>query len=169
MDEKKTRANGRASRKALRASAFLAGRTEIEDEDLEVLRFVLWDTLEQRERVERLCLSASSPFVERVYDLRGQLQELNDQLADREAMDKSDFRRAADGPTFHQKLEIVRTQLDTILMEAQGRRIPFFKVVSDMHESTLLRMYTGILDNSTDIAKTSIFQGKLGQSAGGNL
>jgi len=158
----------RAGRKALRASAFLAGRTEVIDEDLEVLRFVLWDTLEQRDRVERLCLSASSPFVDKVYQLREQLKEINDALTEREGMDKSDFRRRDYGPECHQKLEIVRTGLDTMLMEAEGRRIPFFKVVSDLHESTLLRMYTGILDQP-GMEKTSIFQNKLGMGAGGNL
>jgi len=158
----------RACRKALQASAFLAGRTEVLDEDLEVLRFVLWDTLEQRERVERLCLSASSPFVDQVFELREQLREVNDALTEREAMDKSDFRRTQYGPDAHQKLEIVRTSLDMMLMEAQGRRIPFFKVVSDLHEATLLRMYTGILD-MPDMQKTKIFQDKLGMGAGGNL
>lgn len=65
----------------MQASAFLAGRTAVEDSDLLVLRHVLWNTPEQRTAVERLVVQAVDPNSGKVLDHREAVQQLTDQLA----------------------------------------------------------------------------------------
>lgn len=155
--------------KALQASAFLAGRDEVLEEDLAVLRFTHWDTVEQRQQVERLALTAASPFAPKLFDMRDVLAEINEELATRERLEPGDINRRDYAPDATRKLDTIRLELDTMLLEAQGRPIPMFKRVSDMHRDTLFRMYTGILEMDPTLVETKVMQNELGQGDGGNV
>lgn len=73
----------RMSVKALQANAFLNGRSETSEADIEVLRFTLWETPQQIEKVERLCKAASNPYYEPVIRLREMLGEVADGMDER--------------------------------------------------------------------------------------
>lgn len=154
--------------KVLQASAFLAGREEATPEDIASLQYALWMTPDQRDKVERLCLIASNPFAQRLFDIRDIIDGVNEELARRELLDRDDFNRRDYGPDATAKLTDCRDRLDVILMEAAGAPIPMFKTVSDYHRSTLIRMFTGILDQPQEIAETVMLEGELGSGDGGN-
>jgi len=155
--------------KALQASAFLAGRDEVTAEDLAVLRFTHWDTVEQRAKVERLAHTAASPFAPRLYEMRDVLDTINEELGAREQLESGDINRRDYAPDATRKLDSIRLDLDTMLMEAQGRPVPMFKAVSDMHRDTLVRLYTGILEMDRTLVETKVIQDLLGQGDGGNV
>ena len=154
--------------KALRASAFLEGRDHTTPSDIAVLRFVLWDTVETQAKVERLTLQASSPFAERLFDIRDVLGEVDNELGVREHYDIQDIRRSDYQRDATKKLEEARTQLDVMLMEAGGDPVPMFRVVSDFHRDTLYRLWTGICNMPRETLDTPEVQDMLGSGDGGN-
>lgn len=152
------------SMKALKAQAFLEGRDEIIDEDLAVLRWTLWDTVEQIEKVERMCLAASNPFVDELYTLRSQIKELARGIEERK--DGTDENaKLFHGKEVNKKLKIVRDDLDRMLKTAAGKSIPNFKEVADFHESTLVDNYHLMLGLDEDAAKIAASK-KLGLGDG---
>lgn len=68
------------SRKLLQASAFLDGRTEVTTDDIAALRFVLWDSPEQMQKVERLTLQVSNPLAEKALAIAEKVSELTREL-----------------------------------------------------------------------------------------
>ncbi|MFD8498002.1 AAA family ATPase [Amycolatopsis sp. NPDC059657] len=64
----------------LQASAWLDGRTEVTDRDLEVLRHVLWDSTTQRPTVERAVLMLVNPDAREALDLLDAIEELEAEL-----------------------------------------------------------------------------------------
>ena len=122
----------RASIKALRASAFLAGREEITPSDFGALRFTLWDTPEQIETVERLCYAAANPFVDDVAKLKTALTEIREGLEQRQNSDQGS--KDSYGREANAKLVKVRSELDGLL-QMSTEQIPGFKAVSDLHRA----------------------------------
>lgn len=168
----------RQSMDVMRASAFLNGRDVVTEDDIVALRFTLWDTLEQKDAVDRICRSASNPFVGPLIDIRGRIHELQNEIEKRHKkfVDAGSDWNGAEGSALqvygkevYQKLGVVRTELDTMLMEAQGRPIPGFKAVSDLHYQVLLQNYTTSLDQTLAQAKIMANRPEhLGQGDGGN-
>lgn len=154
--------------KALQAAAFLAGRDTVTQEDLAVLRFTHWETVEQRAKVERLTLSAASPYAPRLFEARDVLDGVNEELVSHEALDPDDFRRGKYSSDATKKLDAVRLQLDTMLMEAQGAPIPMFRHVSDYHRDTVYALWTGLLNMPRAVLDGPEVQSLLGQGDGGN-
>jgi MoxR-like ATPase len=160
----------RASMRALQAHAFLDGRDEVLEDDLVVLRFTLWDTVEQIDKVSRLCLSAANPFVEPLLEIRDAIKQVDDGITERTGPDASgndqtDARQAY-GKEANRKLADARNRLDTMLMEADGRRIPQFKEVSDLHRRTLKRAFMVCLEQPEAEAEIML-QKRLGMGDGG--
>lgn len=153
----------RASVKVLQAAAFLAGRDQIEEEDLYCLRFTLWDTVEEIDKVDRLCAAASNPFVDRLLTARGVLKEIAEGIDSRKAEDVG--QRATYGKEANGKLVQVRKDLDDLLDEANGRPIPNFKAVADLHADTLRLNYIVCLDQDPEVADIAV-QRKLGKGDG---
>lgn len=153
------------SMKALKAQAFLEGRDEILDEDLSVLRWTLWDTPEQVEKVERLCLTASNPFVDDLFKLRTQLRELDEGIQSRVGQDEGVQLKY--GREVNNKLGTVRDELDRLLKVAAGRTIPTFKEVADYHRDVLTKNYHKMLQLDDDAAKVAASR-KLGLGDGSN-
>ena len=155
----------RASMKLLQANAFLNGRSETNDEDLAVLRFALWDTVEQMDKVAELCLSASNPFVKPLGEIRTRLREIENGVRDREQGDAGG--KWQYGKEATQKLDKVRDELDLMLIEAMGQAIPGFKAVSDQHERVLVNALMVCLEQTEDAARAMASK-KLGSGDGGN-
>lgn len=160
----------RASVKVLQASAFLAGRDEVAEDDLAALRFTLWDTAEQIESVRRLCMSAANPFVEPLMEIRDAINEIAAGISQREndTDPSSQGGRLAYGKEANQKLGKARDRLDMLLLEAMGRQIPGFKAVSELHKAQLLRNYMVCLEQPEEVAEIAVTK-KLGSGDGGNL
>lgn len=160
----------------LRASAFLAGRDEVAEDDLVALRFTLWDTVEQIEIVDRACRSASNPFVAPLLAIEGQILEVVtaiDERLDEFTKAGSDW-DTAQGSALQQyskeatkKLGTCRDKLDSLLMEASGRAIPGFKKVSDLHYSTLVGSFMTCLGQDNTAAEIMADKRK-GAGDGGN-
>jgi MoxR-like ATPase len=149
----------------LKANAFLDGRSEVTKADLGVLRFILWDTIEQHDKIHEVCLEASNPFVKGLNEIKSQLQEIASGVKDRETGDAGS--KWQYGKEASDKLTKVRDRLDTMLMEAQGQPIPGFKIVSDLHEEVMIQTFMTCLDQSRDVATVAASK-KLGSGDGGN-
>ena len=65
-----------ASIKVLQASAFLSGRTEVDESDIAVMRFVLWDTHEEIQKINATVLSVGSPITAKCAELLKDLEVL---------------------------------------------------------------------------------------------
>lgn len=161
----------RASVKVLKAAAFLDGRDEIIEDDLAVLRFTLWDTPEQIPKVERLCMIAANPYVERLIAVREAITEVDNAITERSVPDASGNdqlqARRQYGKEAVQKLGKSRDQLDALLMEASGRKIPGFKTASDEHLRVLLRAFMVCMEQTEDEAQIMMAK-RLGGGSGGN-
>lgn len=152
--------------KALKANAFLDGRSEVADHDLTVLQWILWDTLEQIDTVRRLCMSAANPFVEPLLKIQDKIKEINAGIDER--AQEQGYALAQYGKDAVKKLKVARDEMDTLLMEAAGRPIPGFKQVTEEFERTLKRTFMDCLEQSEDEAKV-MMQSRLGQGDGGNV
>jgi MoxR-like ATPase len=122
----------RASIQPLKASAFLAGRTEVLPADVAVLQYTLWDTPEQLETAQRLCLAASNPYAEDLAKVIDGLKEIQKALVDREN-DATD-RKNAYGREANAKLVKSREELDSLLQMA-GAPPRGFRKASDLHRA----------------------------------
>lgn len=149
----------------LKANAFLDGRSEVSKVDLGVLRFILWDTVEQIDKVHEVCLEASNPFVKGLNEIKAQVQEIQTGVKDRETGD--DGAKWQYGKEASDKLKKVRDRLDLMLMEAAGTPIPGFKIVSDLHEEVLVQTFMICLDQGREVAEAGARK-KLGSGDGGN-
>jgi MoxR-like ATPase len=149
----------------LKANAFLDGRSEVSKVDLGVLRFILWDTVEQLDKVHEICLEASNPFVKGLNEIKSQMLEIQAGVKDRETGD--DGQKWQYGKEASDKLGKVRDRLDTMLMEAQGQPIPGFKIVADLHEEVMIQTFMICLDQSREVAQVAASK-KLGSGDGGN-
>lgn len=106
----------RQSIRVLQANAFLAGRTEVLDDDVSQLRYVLWDSPEHLSTVERLCLTVSNPEAEKVMTLLDASHELTKGIEDRKGTALES--RAQYGAEANQKLRLLVTELDQMRQDA---------------------------------------------------
>lgn len=147
----------RASVKVMKAAAFLDGRDEVIEDDLVDLQFTLWDTVEQIDKVTRLCMACANPFVEPLLEQIGFLKEVDAGISERMGPDANgnpqDEPRQAYGKEAIKKLGEVRNALDALAIEAQGRKIPKFRDTVDEHKRILKRAFVDCLQQSDEIAE----------------
>ena len=93
------------------------------------------------------------------------IEQLQAGIDSRETADESE--RLNYGKEVNSKLGKARDRLDMLLLEAQGRPIPGFKKVSDLHHALLLRNYMVCLGQPEDVAEAASSK-KLGSGDGGN-
>lgn len=157
--------------KVLKAHAFLNGRTEVIEDDLAVLRFMLWDTVEQIDKVNRLCMIAANPYVERLLEVTASIAQIDNGITEREGLDANGNDQANARQQYGRdainKLTNARTTLDALLMEAAGRPIPGFKAASDDHRRVLKRSFMVCLDQDERGAEV-MMKSRLGSGDGGN-
>jgi MoxR-like ATPase len=169
----------RQSVDVLRAAAFLDGRDVVTEDDIASLRFTLRDTLDQIQTVDRICRSASNPFVGPLLEIRTSIHELQKELEGRHRKFVDDGRsdwESTEGSSLQmygkevtKKLEQVRTSLDLMLTEAKGRPIPGFKAISDLHHSFLVQNFVTALSQSPEAAEIMAQKDRRGLGDGGNV
>lgn len=96
----------------LQANAFLAGRTEVMAEDVEVLRHALWTTPSEIPQVERLTLAVSNPIAEKALAVLEKAEEIAQEVRDSKglALDK----RARIGVDLGGRLKVLLVELDAM-------------------------------------------------------
>lgn len=104
------------SMRVLQASAFLAGRDHVLDDDIQQLRYTLWDTPEHIEPVERLTLTVSNPEAEKILQLLDGADELMAGIAEKRG--KSSESLAQYGAEINKKLKLLRSELAQMRQDA---------------------------------------------------
>lgn len=123
----------RQSVPVIKAAAYLDGRSTTNLGDLAPLRFILWDTPQQKEKVERAVLGAANPFFEPIQRLQDMVAELRAGI-DQRASD-TDEAKAAYAQELFKKLRTARENLTTIQMSAEGKVVPRAeKLAADIHQ-----------------------------------
>lgn len=136
----------RQSVKLLQASAFLNGRTEVDDDDIHVLRYALWDVPEQIVPVERMCLSLSNPVAEKCVRILDDAEQISREIRDRkgQALDS----RAAYGTEANGKVKILVAELAQLRQDcmAAGRSTTKIDEVADKLNAVRRSIYVDCLD-----------------------
>lgn len=130
----------------MQASAFLNGRSEVTDEDVQVLRYTLWDTPEQIKPVERLTLSVSNPDAEKLIEWSDYLDEVNLGIDSRK--EQAYQSKAAFGTESSGKLKVMTRELEKLRDEAAkaGRSTARIDQVVERHKAVRRRIFTDLLD-----------------------
>jgi len=142
----------RASVKVLRAAAFLVGNAQVEEEQLSVLKFTLWDELEHIDAITDMCEAAGNPFAEALQTSAKLLSEVRKGLADRAGTDGLTLY----GQEASLKLAEVRKSLDDLLTLANGRSIAGFPKAADEHRELLIEVFVQCMGNDRDVAELAV-------------
>lgn len=102
----------RDSTRVLRAAAWLRESTTVEREDLTVLRHVLWDQVDEIDRVRRLVNSVCASGAEELLNLRDQFIELKGEMAGKANLDRQ--RRTQAYQTISPKVGEVRREVEKL-------------------------------------------------------
>ena len=101
----------------LRASAFLDGRSQTEPDDIQALRFALWENPAQIEPVERMCLAVSNPSNEALLKIKETIATIEQGIADREG--KAMNEKAEFGVEANTKLKKITAELEKMAEKAR--------------------------------------------------
>lgn len=102
--------------RVLQASAFFEGRTEVIEDDVNVLRYMFWDTPDQIPTLERLALVVSNPTAEKVLAVMDAANEIMDGVRSRKG--DSLESRARYGSEAHVKVKQLMSELGTLKQDA---------------------------------------------------
>lgn len=130
----------------LQASAFFNGRSQVEDDDLHVLRYALWDGPEQITPVERMTLSLSNPVAEKCLSLLDDAEQIAAGIRDRKG--QSLEARAAYGTEANGKLKVLVSEISKLKQEslAAGRSTTKVDEVADRVAAVRRSVYVDCLD-----------------------
>jgi MoxR-like ATPase len=104
------------SMRVLQANAFLAGRTEVLDDDVSVLRYTLWDEPSHIEPVERLTLTVSNPEAEKLLEMIDMANEIQEGINERR--ERSIQAKAQYGAEINPKLKAIKNDLAQMRQDA---------------------------------------------------
>jgi MoxR-like ATPase len=108
----------RKSIRILQASAFYQGRDSVEDDDLSMLRYVMWDSPDQLAAVERIALSISNPDAEKVMALLDKAAEIQSGIDER--ADQAIEARAQYGAQAHARIKQMLTEVTKLEQDAKA-------------------------------------------------
>ena len=130
----------------LQASAFYHGRTEVNEDDIHVLRYALWDVPTQISAVERLCLSLSNPVAEKCLGIMDGAEDVSRGIRDRKGQSLES--RAAFGTEANGKLKLLISELSQLRQEcvAAGRSTAKLDEVADRLAAVRRSVYVDCLD-----------------------
>ena len=130
----------------LQASAFFNGRSQVEDDDLHVLRYALWDGPEQITPVERMTLSLSNPVAEKCLGLLDDAEQIAAGIRDRKGQSLES--RAAYGTEANGKLKVLVSQIAALKQESlsAGRSTTKVDEVADRVAAVRRSVYVDCLD-----------------------
>jgi MoxR-like ATPase len=130
----------------LQASAFLNGRSQVEDDDLHVLRYALWDGPEQIHPVERMTLSLSNPTAEACLRVLDDAEVIAAGIRDRKG--QSLEARAAFGTEANGKVKVLVSEANKLRQDAlaAGRSTTKVDEVLDRLSAVRRSVYVDCLD-----------------------
>lgn len=136
--------------KLLRASAWLAGRTDASTDDIAVLRHALWDKPEQIDKIERLTLQVSNPFAEAVLKIVEKVREIQSEA--RNAKKLSTDKKTATGVALNAQIKSVANEAGQERQKAiaSGASVTKFDEVLEEINATRRTIYKDCLDMDLD-------------------
>jgi MoxR-like ATPase len=137
----------------LQASAYLNGRSAVDEDDLAILRHVLWDVVEQIPTVERRVLSLTSPMTKAALEFAGQLDDINTELNARRGQALES--KAAYGGTANFKLTEIAKKLNDLIEDAnrKGRSTARLEAVKDQLRATKVAVFVTCMNMPPERAK----------------
>lgn len=127
----------RQAMKLTQASAFFNGRSQVEDDDLHVLRYALWDGPQQIKTVERLALSLSNPVAEKCLAILDSTEEIAAAIRDRKG--RSITERASYGTEANGKLKTLLAEAKQLEQESLAANRSTTKVQEVMDRISAVR------------------------------
>lgn len=130
----------------LQASAFYHGRTQVDEDDIHVLRYALWDVPAQINTVERMCLSLSNPVAEKCLGILDGAEDIGRGIRDRKGQALES--RAAYGTEANGKIKVLVSELSQLRQEctAAGRSTTKLDEVADKLAAVRRSVYVDCLD-----------------------
>lgn len=132
--------------KLLKASAFFNGRSQVEDDDLQVLKYALWDGPEQIGPVERATLSLSNPVAEKCLGITDQANDIAAGIRDRKGKNLQE--KAGYGTEVNGKVKVLLSEAEALKQEclAAGRSITVVDETLDRLNAVRRSIYVDLLD-----------------------
>lgn len=136
----------------LQASAWLNGRSAVDDDDLAILRFVLWDVVEEQPKVEKKVLSLTSPMTKAALELAGMIEDIDANISSRKG--QSVEIRAAYGGEAQHKVTVIGKKLNDQIEKAnqQGRSTAKLQAVRDQLKTVKIRIFIECMNVPADRA-----------------
>lgn len=136
----------KACMRLLRASAFLAGRNDVNEDDMRVLRYALWDVPPQIEAVERMVLTLSNPTAEKCLALMDDLKKISEEI--RNHAGESLESRSKVGARANASLKVVVSELSQLRQEciAADRSTVKIEEVADQVDAVQRSIYVDCMD-----------------------
>lgn len=102
----------------IKASAYLAGRDEVDDDDLQVLRHFIWETPELQMTADKRVLTLASPQTAKAMEIVEQIDEWNGKVA--AIKGQSGAAKAELGAEINGKLKRIFAELADLTQQAHG-------------------------------------------------
>lgn len=136
----------RASMDVVRAAAMLAGRREVEIDDLGALRYTLWDNIEDKTTVERTTLKLSNPLNEKLLSLSDDIASFRASITSRRG--KSLAERAQHGTEVLAKLKSIESEVGAARQACltASRSTERVEVVAEETKALKRQVYVECLD-----------------------
>lgn len=136
----------------LRAVAWIDGRDTVDDDDLAILRHVLWDVVEQIPAVEREVFKLTSELTAKAVEYDAMLDEIESEIDNRKG--QSTENRAQYGAQAQQKIKDLTKKVEALREEAlrKGRSTVKLDALTERLHSTKVRVYVECLNIPADRA-----------------
>lgn len=136
----------------LQASAWLNGRSSVDDDDLAILRHVLWDVVEEIPMVEKKVLSLTSPMTKMALDLASMIEDIDANISSRKG--QSVEIRAQYGGEAQHKVGVITKKLNDQIEKAnqQGRSTAKLDQVKDQLKAVKVRIFVECMNVPADRA-----------------
>lgn len=141
------------SMRVVQANAWLDGRDQTLDDDVDVLKYTLWDSPEQIPLVARMTLQASNPMAEKIHKLLDAADELIAGVNQRKGQSLES--RARYGAEAYGKLKTLVSDLGQIRQEAlqKGRSMQKIDEAAERLNQMQITVYVECLDMTPEQAK----------------
>lgn len=136
----------------LKATAWIDGRDTVDDDDLAILRHVLWDVVEQIPTVEREVLKLTSELTAKAVEYDAMVDEIEAEIDARKG--QSTEKRAEYGAKAQTQVKEIGKKVEALLEEAhrKGRSTVKLDALTDRLRSTKTRIYVECLGIPSDRA-----------------
>jgi MoxR-like ATPase len=126
----------------LQASAFLAGRDTVDEDDLPIFQYVLWDVEEHITKVENRVLKLASEYTRASIEIQQMIDEWNEGVDSRKA--EPTEQKAAYGGELQYKIAEQGQKLNDLIEKAnrEGRSPVRLQTVKDSLRAIKVKVYT---------------------------